>query len=134
MKRYIALFEAVDGEDGYGVVFPDFPGCISAGDTWEEAVRMAHEALAGHVSLMEKDGDDIPRPRTLAEIKATWEDWPEWEKNCNFIVGYVTLFPIKAPVKRVNITLDKNLLERIDSVTDNRSAFLASAAEMALIG
>jgi predicted RNase H-like HicB family nuclease len=131
VKKYIALFEAVDGGEGYGVVFPDFPGCISAGETWEEAVRMAHEALAGHVALMERDRDTIPAPRTLSEIKSTWEDWPEWEKATGFLIGCVTLFPIKPPVKRVNITLDENLLDRIDSVTDNRSAFLASAVKMA---
>jgi predicted RNase H-like HicB family nuclease len=131
MKNYVALFEVVPGTDGYGVVFPDFPGCISAGDTYEEALRMAHEALSGHVLCMKKDGDPIPEPRTLAEIQATWEDWNEWNTDYTFIVGYVALLPLKT-TKRVNVVLEESLLTRIDQVTNNRSAFISEAAKRLL--
>ena len=43
-KEYIALFE-YDDEAGYGVVFPDLPGCFSAGDDYDDAMRNAYEAL-----------------------------------------------------------------------------------------
>jgi predicted RNase H-like HicB family nuclease len=136
MKNYVALFETVPGTGGpgsagYGVVFPDFPGCISAGDTYEEALRMAHEALSGHVACMKKDGDPVPEPRTLAEIKATWEDWNEWNADYEFVVGYVTLLPLKT-TKRVNVVLEESLLTRIDQVTNNRSAFISEAAKRLL--
>ena len=39
MKNYIALFEST-GKGGYGVMFPDVPGVVTAGDTFEEALRM----------------------------------------------------------------------------------------------
>jgi len=131
MKNYIALFED-NGKGGYGVVFPDFPGCISAGDDYDDAVRMAHEALSGHVSAMQADGEPIPVPRTLKEIKATWEDWPTWESEYEFVVGYVTLLPLRNQAKRVNIMMDEALLSSIDKVTANRSAFLAEAARRML--
>jgi predicted RNase H-like HicB family nuclease len=68
MAGYIALVHKDDGTS-YGVSFPDVPGCISAGDTFEEAVAHAAEALAGHLALMRADGDDIPQPRTFEELK-----------------------------------------------------------------
>ncbi len=131
MKNYIALFEE-NGKGGYGVVFPDFPGLISAGDNYDDAVRMAHEGLSGHVAVMVADGEPIPEPRSLEQIKREWEDWAEWEKEYKFVVGYVTLLPLKTRAKRVNVMIDEYLLSRIDRVTDNRSAFLSEAARRML--
>jgi predicted RNase H-like HicB family nuclease len=68
MAGYIALVHKDEGTS-YGVSFPDVPGCISAGDTFEEAVANAAEALGGHLALMRTDGDKIPSPRTFEELK-----------------------------------------------------------------
>ena len=68
MAGYIALVHKDPGTS-YGVSFPDVPGCISAGDTFEEAVANAAEALAGHLALMRADGDAIPEPRSFEELK-----------------------------------------------------------------
>jgi predicted RNase H-like HicB family nuclease len=72
MAGYVALIHKDKGTS-YGVSFPDVPGCISAGDTREEALAKASEALAAHLALMRADGDKIPRPRTLSAIKADRE-------------------------------------------------------------
>ena len=132
MKNYIALFEKAGNGGAYGVVFPDFPGCVSAGDTYEEAVRMAHEALAGHVRFLQTSGEKIPKPRTLEQIKTSWEDWGEWETENDFVVGYVALLPVKSTALRVNIMMDDSLLAQIDQVTNNRSSFFAEAAKKML--
>jgi predicted RNase H-like HicB family nuclease len=68
MAGYIALVHKDEGTS-YGVSFPDVPGCISAGDTFEEAVAFAAEALAGHFAAMRADGDAIPAPRSYDELK-----------------------------------------------------------------
>ena len=65
---YIALVHKDKGTS-YGVSFPDVPGCISAGDTFEEAIDNASQALAGHLAVMEADGDPIPNARSLEELK-----------------------------------------------------------------
>ena len=127
MKNYIALFEE-NGKGGYGVVFPDFPGCISAGSTYQEAVRMAHEALSLHTEEEKR----LPKPRTLEQIKKTWKDWQEWEKDGNFVVGYVSLLPFTMKNKRVNIVLNERLLAHIDAVAKNRSEFITKAVEKVL--
>jgi predicted RNase H-like HicB family nuclease len=51
------------------VSFPDVPGCISAGDTFEEAVANAAEALTAHFALMRADGEAIPAPRSFEQLK-----------------------------------------------------------------
>ncbi len=67
MNTYIATVHK-DKDSDYGVQFYDFPGCISAGETIEEAKLMATEALKGHMNLMEKDGEPLPLPSTLETI------------------------------------------------------------------
>jgi predicted RNase H-like HicB family nuclease len=65
---YVALVHK-DKDTSYGVSFPDVPGCISAGDTFEEAIENASVALAGHLAVMKADGDPIPHARSLEELK-----------------------------------------------------------------
>ncbi len=125
MKR--ALYPAVvdkDPDSDYGVVFPDFPGCVSAGATLDEAVLGAHEALAGHVALMVADGDPLPEPTPLEVVDA--------RRDASTVAS--TLVPVTLPGKaqRVNITMDEALLEEIDQIADNRSRFLAEAARAEL--
>lgn len=68
MAGYIALVHKDEGTS-YGVSFPDVPGCISAGDTFEEAVVNAAEALAGHFAAMKNDGEPVPTPRSFEQMK-----------------------------------------------------------------
>jgi len=128
MKNFIALFE--QGQNGgYSVVFPDFPGVVTAGDSFEETMRMAHEALAFHVEGLRSDGEPIPEPRFLEEIEATWEDWAEWEADGDFLVVPIALLPAPQKSVRVDAMLPERLVARIDAAYKNRSAFLAAAAE-----
>ncbi len=64
--RYPAL---IDGEKGaYGVSFPDLPGIVAMGDTIDEALINAEEALRDYVIETEMDGDAIARPCELDEV------------------------------------------------------------------
>ncbi|MCL6626019.1 MAG: type II toxin-antitoxin system HicB family antitoxin [Alicyclobacillus shizuokensis] len=67
--RYI--YPAIFSFDGGGisVEFPDLPGCLTCGDTQEEALRMAKDALALHLFGMEEDGDSIPEPSSIFELR-----------------------------------------------------------------
>ncbi len=132
VKNYIALFEYVKGEKGFSVVFPDFPGCITAGDDYEETVKMAQEALALHIHGMKADGDEIPEPRTLEQIMNTWDDWMEWKEKYDFLVVPIPALPLKATKKRFNVIMDDTLIYKIDKVSKNRSEFLSEAARKML--
>ena len=63
----------IDGEDGaYGVVFPDFPGCVAMGATVAEALSNAEEAVRDWVESMEAHGQSIPAPSApeFVEVEA----------------------------------------------------------------
>ncbi len=67
MATYIGLVRKNEGT-GYGVDFPDFPGCVTAADTLDEATRLAAEVLGFHIRSMAKDGDAIPGPSPMEAI------------------------------------------------------------------
>ena len=55
--------------DGISIEFPDLPGCLTCGDTIEEAVKNAKECLGLHLYGMRKDNDPIPEPTPVDKIK-----------------------------------------------------------------
>lgn len=67
MTAYLALIRK-DRKSDYGVDFPDFPGCVTAGRTLEEARTLAPEVLAFHVKGMLDDGLLIPAPSPLDRV------------------------------------------------------------------
>jgi predicted RNase H-like HicB family nuclease len=124
MASYIGLIRKDAGSD-FGVDFPDFPGCVTAGVTIEEARQLAEEALQMHVEGMTEDGEGLPAPSNLDAIMAD-------PANADAVAFLVTLAEAADRAVRINITLPERLLRRIDARARNRSAFLARAAEKAL--
>jgi predicted RNase H-like HicB family nuclease len=64
IKKYIAVID-----NNFGVVFPDFDGCVSVGKDLNDAINMAQEALEFHVKGMREDGEELPEPKTLEQVK-----------------------------------------------------------------
>ena len=126
--RYVSFIHRDEGS-GYGISFPDFPGCVSVGDTVDDAIRNGCEALAFHVEGMYDDGDAVPPPRSIEAIKADPE-LAEWRRGAD--IALVPLLLDRGSSRRVNISIDRGLLEAIDDEARQRrmtrSAFLASAA------
>jgi predicted RNase H-like HicB family nuclease len=120
MTAYIALLFK-DPDSDFGVTFPDFPGCVTAGTTMQEARQLAGEALSFHIQGMRKDSLPIPSPSTLDEVMAD----PEHQDGFGFLVEVPD--PSARSV-RINITLPEDLIAAIDRNTNNRSRFLAIAA------
>ncbi len=58
--KYIAKIHKDENSD-FGVSFPDFPGCITAAPTLEEARKEAKEALLGHIEVMKEEGETLPQ-------------------------------------------------------------------------
>ena len=65
--EYIAYLHK-DKRSDYGVSFPDFPGCVTAGRSLEEARELAVEALTLHIAGMVEDGEALPEPSTLNQL------------------------------------------------------------------
>ncbi|MGA2638672.1 type II toxin-antitoxin system HicB family antitoxin [Methylocella sp.] len=72
MTYYVAIVEEEQGR-ALGVWFPDLPGCVSAGDTLDEAMLNAQEALELWAEAMLENGQNIPSPRSLTELKGDAE-------------------------------------------------------------
>ena len=66
MRNYLAFIHKDAGSD-YTVTFPDFPGCITAGSTLDEARAMAQEALPFHLEGLIEDGETLADPMLLEE-------------------------------------------------------------------
>lgn len=124
MTAYIALLRKEPTTD-FGVDFPDFPGCVTAGKTLEEARKMAGEALELHVEGMLEDQEPIPEPSSLDSIMSD----PEHRDAVAFLVEVATR-PAKSV--RINVMLPQDVIVAIDRVTTNRSRFLAEAAKAKL--
>ena len=78
-KTYLAVLEPCS--TGYGVYFPDLPGCVASGDSVEQAAQMAKESLSMHYYALEKDGDEIPAPSTSLASEDTEGNMPLWKKK-----------------------------------------------------
>lgn len=64
---YFAILE--EYEEGVSVTFPDLPGCVTHGNNAAEAAKNAEQCLALHLCGMEEDGDSIPKPSEISDIK-----------------------------------------------------------------
>jgi predicted RNase H-like HicB family nuclease len=121
---YIAYLHK-DRKSDFGVSFPDFPGCVTAGRSLEEARRRAPEALAFHIAGMLEDGEKIPRPSKMDDLAGD----PNRENAVAFLVS--TGFN-KAKTVRVNVTARENQIETIDRLARRagmtRSAYMVQSA------
>jgi predicted RNase H-like HicB family nuclease len=129
MANYIAVVHK-DPKSDFGVSFADFPGCITAGSTIDEAKDMAHGALSLHIKGMLEDGENIPTPSKLEDIM----DDPDYSDATAILV--VSVSEAKSRSVRVNITMPEDMLRKIDSVAKkrgmSRSSFLVHAAQNAI--
>ena len=63
--RYAVVIEK--GETSYGAYVPDLPGCIAAGETKDEIIKLIHEAIEFHLEGLKVNGEPIPEPSSDIE-------------------------------------------------------------------
>jgi predicted RNase H-like HicB family nuclease len=113
--RYPIVIEEGGESTAYGVAVPDLPGCFSAGDTLDEALDAAKEAAAAWVDTALDEGTVIPAPSSLDVIRRL----PAY---AGWTVGILDLDPslFDDSIERVNITLPKRVLRRLDDLAKTR--------------
>ncbi len=128
MKHYIALIHK-DAESDYGVSFPDFPGCVSAGSTLDEARLFATEALNLHIEGMIEEGESLPDPSSLEAIMTD-------PSNRNGVAILVDAPSVTPRSIRISITVPEDALEEMDAYAKahglTRSGFLVRSARDAI--
>jgi predicted RNase H-like HicB family nuclease len=127
--HYVAVVEK-EPDSAFGVWFPDVEGCFSAGDTLDEAVANAAAALRQHVEALESAGHAVAAARSVdavlrdKDVKAS--------VKAGALLFAVPLLADAGRTVRINVSLDKALVDQIDEAASarglTRSAFIAQAA------
>ena len=124
-RHYLGVIER--GNPGYGIYFPDFPGCVSGGDTLEHVVAMGMEALQFHIDAMVEDGELIPEPGDV-DLYAERAEVPEADLH-----GLAAI-PVTVPTfpHTVEVSIDTALVQEIDRAVPNRRQFIMDATRREL--
>lgn len=130
MNTYFAVVHKDPGS-AFGVSFPDISGCFSAADEETDILKNAIEALNLHL-----EGIEHPRSRSIDEI-ARDPDVAEALRNGAYLLA-VPLVSAKRRAVRINLSLDKGMVDAIDAAAAQRgltrSAFVAEAAQNEIEG
>ena len=127
MKPYFAIFFK-DG-DGWGVRFPDADSVHTCGDTIDETLDMAVDALSGMLVVGRK-GRDYNEPRSYDEVAR------EAEQGTLVLPVYPSEKAMEtyAPKKRINVMVPVELLEKVNDIVKHtegldRSRYFCEAVE-----
>lgn len=117
-----------DPNSVFGVTVADVPGCYSSGDTVEDAIRNAREAIVSHFEVLLTLGEDIAlTPTPIAELALR----PEFA-GAVWALADVDMTQLDTRPERINISLPRFVLHKIDTFVgarhETRSGFLARAA------
>lgn len=123
MKFYPVVIHK-DPNSAFGVTVLDIPGCFSAGDTLDDALRNVQEAVEVHLH-----GEEIsPEPSTLEY----WKNDPAFKKAYAITLAPVDLSFMNDATVRINITARKSELAIVDRAAKaahmDRSAYLVTSA------
>jgi predicted RNase H-like HicB family nuclease len=109
------------------VVVPDLPGCFSAGDTLDEALTNAQEAILLHIEGLLDDGRAIPKASEIDRLRRKREF-----RGWTWAIVDVDMSQLGDKAARINITLPQRILRAVDAHArrhgETRSGFLARAA------
>lgn len=116
-----------DSGSDYGVTVPDLPGCFSAGDSLEDALRNTFEAIECHIEGLLLDHDPIPAAQPMEAHQSN----PDYQGGVWALVA-IDLTKIEGKAVRVNISIPERLLDKIDKYAkeagETRSGLLTRAA------
>ncbi len=128
-RFYPAILER-GAHNTFGVWFPDFPGCVAAARSQEEAMAKAQETLAHGVDSLTERNEPLPEPTTFDAI-----DIP---KGCKFVAFFAVGVEPPDPSERVNVYLPRSLIARVDrqaaELGMSRSSYFGLAASRMLAG
>ncbi|DAB38902.1 MAG: hypothetical protein A2552_03835 [Sulfuricurvum sp. RIFOXYD2_FULL_44_160] len=122
--RYPIAIEMGNETTAFGVIVPDLAGCFSAGDTLDEAIDNAKEAITLYIDGLLDDNEMIPAPSLVSRYSSLAE-------YTGFIWALVEIDPaiLDDKAERVNITLPRRVLARLDAKAkeagETRSGYIA---------
>jgi predicted RNase H-like HicB family nuclease len=128
--KFVLVLHTDDGTS-YGVTVPDLPGCFSHGNSLDEAIESAKEAIDFHLEGLIEMGSEIPPQLSITAHRTN----PDFADGIWSVVD-VDIRRFEGKSEKINITLPKRLIVQIDTCAKargkSRSGFLADAARNAL--
>jgi len=129
--RYPIVIEPGTATTAFGVVVPDLPGCFSAGDTLDDALDHAREAIELHLEDVLHSGGELPQASPIDAHRDN-PDYAGWL----WAVVEIDLAKLRSTTKRYNITMPERVMAMVDVAAsqagESRSGYLARAA-MAMV-
>ena len=109
--KYVIAIEPPSAECAeYGVIVPDLPGCYSMGETVDDAVNSSKEAIECWLEVAFDNNEVLPKARSIEEIRNENPEWKDWI----WAIVSVDLSSFSDKVERVNVTLTRRVLRRLD--------------------
>jgi predicted RNase H-like HicB family nuclease len=124
MMLYPVYVHSGDDKHAHGITLPDFPGCFSAADKWDDIARSTQEAVELYF-----DGEDItvPEPTSLDDLM----NHPDYQGGVWVLVD-IDMSRVQGKTKRINITVPVHALRTIDQAAEkageSRSWYLVKSA------
>ena len=131
---YSVVVELGTNDIEYGVIVPDLKGCFSSGDTFEEALINAKEAISFHLEGLAENGQLPPVAKSVDEYMSN-PDYNGW------VWGMVDIdvMPYLGSSSKINVTLPDLVTKQIDDIVKtteqfkSRSHFLQQAAKAQIL-
>lgn len=124
MQYPVVIHKDIDSD--YGVTVPDLPGCFSAGDTVDDALVQATEAILCHIEGLMMDDEPVPTPKSIE----THKNNADYAQGTWALVS-VDLSKLTGKARRINITLPERLITTMDRFAEahgeTRSGLIAQA-------
>ncbi len=115
-----------DPDRDYGVTVPDLPGCFSAGESLDDALKSTVEAIECHIEGLLTDEEEIPSPTAIETHRGN----PDFADGIWALVD-VDLSKLSGKSRRVNITIPERILSQIDNFAsrhgESRSGLITTA-------
>ncbi len=108
----IAVVLHSDDGQRYGVIVPDLAGCFSAGDSIDNTLESAKEAIELHLEGLSEEGQDLPIITPISQHQNN----PDYAGGVWAIVEIDTT-AFEGEAEQIDITLPKLLLKRIGDYT-----------------
>lgn len=117
------------GDSSFGVQVPDVPGCFSGGETIQEAIDSAKDAIYAHLEILIEDNEEVPAATSVENHM----DNPDFQGMTWALVD-INIAELLGKSEKINVTLPSLLIRKIDQYVSShkeygsRSGFLARVA------
>lgn len=118
-----------DGQTAHGIIFPDFPGCHSAADTWEDIPSMCQQAMLAHFAG--EPANNVPAPSNPSDLESSGQ-----YAGGLWMLVELDASALDAEPVQLKVSLPAHLVQSIDAYVEQhgmtRSSFLTEAAQAAM--